>query len=62
MDILKSYNCNTQITDLESITIQTLSFINDNIKQKYITFWKHKLENSSKLKFYNTYKTEYQLE
>jgi hypothetical protein len=62
MDILKSYNCNTQITDLESITIQTLSFIHDNIKQKYLTFWKHKLENSSKLKFYNTFKTEYQLE
>jgi hypothetical protein len=25
MDILESYNCNTQITDLESITIQTLA-------------------------------------
>jgi hypothetical protein len=36
MDILNSYNCNTEITDLESITTQTLSFINNNIKQKYL--------------------------
>jgi hypothetical protein len=41
------------------ISKETLSFINDNyVKQKYITFWKHKLENTSKPKFYNTFKTD----
>ena len=50
LDILKSYNCNTELVDLESITIQTLSSISDNIKQKYMTFWKHKIENTSKTK------------
>ena len=34
MDILESYNCNTQITDLESITIQTLALYQ----------WQHKAE------------------
>ena len=30
--------------------------------EKYLTFWKHKLENSSKLTFYSTFKTDHNLE
>ena len=62
MGILKHYKCNTQIPDLESTSIHSLDFITKSIKQKYITFWKHKVENSSKLSFYYTFKEDYQLE
>ena len=60
--ILKHYKCNNQIPDLESTTTHSLDFITKSIKQKYITFWKHKVENSSKLSFYCTFKEDYQLE
>ena len=62
MDILKHYKCITQIPELESTSIHSLDFITKSIKQKYITFWKHKMENSSKLSFYCTFKEDYQLE
>ena len=61
-DILKHYKCNTQIPDLESTSIRSLDFITKSIKQKYITFRKHEVENSSKLSFYCTFKEDYQLE
>ena len=62
MDILKHYKCITQVPELESTSIRSLDFITKSIKQKYITFWKHKMENSSKLSFYCTFKEDYQLE
>ena len=34
----------------------------NNAKNKYITFWKHKINNSSKLSFYNTFKQNFELE
>ena len=34
----------------------------DNAKNKYITFWKHKVNNSSKLLFYYTFKHDFELE
>ena len=62
MDILKHYKCNAQIPDLEPNSTRSLDFITKSIKQKHITFWKHKVENSSKLSFYCTFKEDYQLE
>ena len=62
MAILKSYSCHTQIIDQEAITIQFLDFIISNIKQSYISFWKHQVEHSSNLSFYSTFKKEYNLE
>ena len=62
MDILKHYKCHSQIVDLESISAQSLNSIIDTVKQRYITFWKHQIEHSSKLYFYSTFKKEYQLE
>ena len=61
-DILKHYKCNTQIPDLESTSIRSLDFITKSIKQKYITFRKHEVENSSKLSFYCTFKEDWRLE
>ncbi|CAB4008344.1 Hypothetical predicted protein [Paramuricea clavata] len=62
MDILKAFNLNTEITDLESITTELIQPITKGIKENYLTFWKHKLENSSKLIFYSTIKIDYELE
>ena len=59
---LKHYKCHSQIVDLESISAQSLNSIIDTVKQRYITFWKHQIEHSSKLYFYSTFKKEYQLE
>ena len=63
MKILKSYtNVNNELNELESITIHQQSQFISNAKNKYVTFWKHKLDNSSKLSFYSTFKSEYKLE
>ncbi|CAB4024667.1 Hypothetical predicted protein, partial [Paramuricea clavata] len=63
MKILKSYtNVNDELNELESITIHQQSQFISNAKNKYVTFWKHKLDNSSKLSFYSTFKSEYKLE
>ena len=55
MDTIKNLNLNEEIPILETITTKTL-------EEKYLTFWKHKLENSSKLTFYSTFKTDHKLE
>jgi hypothetical protein len=62
MDILKAFNLNVEITDLESITTEIIQPITKRLKENYLTFWKHKLENSSKLTFYLTIKIDYELE
>jgi hypothetical protein len=62
MDILKAFNLNVEITDLESITTEIIQPITKRLKENYLTFWKHKLENSSKLTFYSTIKIDYELE
>ena len=62
MAILKAFNLNTEITDLESITTEFIQPITKRLKENYLTFWKHKLENSSKLIFYSTIKIDYELE
>ena len=62
MDILKHYKCQRQIVDLESISAQSLNPIIDSVKQSFVTLWKNQIEHSSKLYFYSTLKTEYELE
>ncbi|CAB4033096.1 Hypothetical predicted protein [Paramuricea clavata] len=52
----------SEITDLESITTELIQPITKRLKENYLTFWKHKLENSSKLTFYSTIKIDYELE
>ena len=50
-NILKSYIDQSQITDLESITPQSLDLITQNIQQSYTRFWKGQIEHSPKLCF-----------
>jgi hypothetical protein len=45
MDMLKALNCNRAIPDLDSLTTNL-------VESSYQRFWRHKLENSSKLTFY----------
>ena len=47
-------------------SLETESLDNDNIRrhttemrEKYLSLWRHSLENSKKLEFYNTFKDEY---
>ena len=62
MDILKHYKCQRQSVDLESISAQSLNPIIDSVKQSFVTLWKNQIEHSSKLYFYSTLKTGYELE
>ena len=62
MNILKSYKCLNITTDLESISIESITQITDNIKNNYIKLWTNQIENSNKLIFYSTVKKKYQLE
>jgi hypothetical protein len=48
LNSLKAFNLNTEITDLESTTTELIQPITKCLKENYLTFWKHKLENSSK--------------
>ena len=62
-NILKSYIDQSLITDLESITPQSLDLITQNIQQSSNTrFWKGQIEHSPKLCFYYSFKTNFQLE
>ena len=61
MDMLRPFYPNeddieTNITNFQTPTIMT------KIKESYIEFWKHKLNHSSKLSFYSTFKTNYSME
>ena len=49
-NILKSYIDQSQITDLESITPQSLDLITQNIQQSYTRFWKGQIEHTHTLK------------
>ena len=54
ISLLKLYNC---FDSLESLTNQSMPQLFNDIHNKYLNFWKHKLNNSSKLS-YNKFKTE----
>lgn len=58
--ILKSYDISNE--NLEAINNIKLKDIVNRMKEKYITFWRHKMSNSSKLSFYCSFKAEYKLE
>ena len=62
MDTIKNLNLNEEIPILETITTENIKTITKTLEEKYLTFWKHKLENSSKLTFYSTFKTDHNLE
>ena len=62
MKILKSYDPSFELNELETITQHQLSEFINNVRNKYTTFWKHKLQNSSKLSFLASFKTEFKLE
>ena len=61
MKILKSYDPSFELNELETITQHQLSEFINNVKNKYTTFWKHKLQNSSKLSFLASFKTIFNL-
>jgi hypothetical protein len=63
MHLIKNYASSTdKLNDLELTTNSHLRQYVDNAKIKYTNFWKHKLNNSSKLDFYKKFKTDYKLE
>ena len=62
MKILKYYDPSFELNELETITQHQLSEFINNVKNKYTTLWKHKLQNSSKLSFLASFKTEFKLE
>ena len=62
MDTIKNLNLNEEILNLEAVTTEHIKTITKTLEEKYLTFWKHKLENSSKLTFYSTFKTDHNLE
>ena len=62
MDTIKNLNLNEEIPNLEAVTSEHIEAISKTLEKKYLTFWKHKLENSSKLTFYSTFKTDHNLE
>ncbi|CAB4039667.1 Hypothetical predicted protein [Paramuricea clavata] len=62
MDTIKNSNLNEEIPNLEAVTSEHIEAITKTFEEKYLTFWKHKLENSSKLTFYSTFETDHNLE
>jgi hypothetical protein len=63
MHLIKNYASSTdELNDLELTTNSHLRQYVDNAKVKYTNFWKHKLNNSTKLDFYKKFKTDYKLE
>ncbi|CAB4043043.1 Hypothetical predicted protein [Paramuricea clavata] len=62
MDIVKTLNCNRAIPDLDSLTTNLVESCVKDTKENYQRFWRHKLENSSKLTFYTSIKEDYELE
>ena len=62
MDIMKTLNCNRAIPDLDSLTTNLVESCVKDTKENYQRFWRHKLENSSKLTFYTSIKEDYELE
>ena len=65
MDIVKTLNlvnCNRTIPDLDSLTTNLVESCVKDTKENYQRFWRHKLENSSKLTFYTSIKEDYELE
>ena len=62
MDTIKNLNLNEEILNLEAVTTEHIKTITKTLEEKYLTFWKHKLENSSKLTFYSRFKTDHNLE
>jgi hypothetical protein len=62
MDTIKNLNLNEEILNLEAVTTEHIKTITKTLEEKYLTFWKHKLQNSSKLTFYSTFKTDHNLE
>ncbi|CAB4036622.1 Hypothetical predicted protein, partial [Paramuricea clavata] len=62
MDIVKTLNCNRAITDLDSLTTNLVESCVKDTEENYQRFWRHKLEDSSKLTFYTSIKEDYELE
>jgi hypothetical protein len=62
MDTIKNLNLIEGILNLEAVTTEHIKTITKTLEEKYLTFWKHELENSSKLTFYSTFKTDLNLE
>ena len=62
MKILKSYDPSFELKELDQLTQDQLTRYINNIKNKYTTFWKHTLINSSKLSFLSSFKSEFKLE
>ena len=45
--------------DAESLDNDKIRRYTTEMREKYLSFWRHSLENSKKLEFYKTFKDEY---
>ena len=62
MKILKSFDLSFEANNLESLTHNHINQHVTNMENKYSSFWKHKLANSSKLSFLSSIKSEFKPE
>ena len=50
---------NPYILDPDCLAIDKIRRYTNNMKEKYISLWRHSLEHSKKLEFYQVFKDEY---
>ena len=56
--MFEQYNL-TSFWDAESLDNDKIRRYTTEMREKYLSFWRHSLENSKKLEFYKTFKDEY---
>ena len=61
INLLKKYYPNEQNIESNILNHNTATIV-ENMRNKYIEFWSHKISNSSKLTFFSKIKSEYTLE
>ena len=57
MNLIEQYHLSN--SDPESLDNDRIRRYTTNMKEKYISFWRHSLEHSKKLEFYKVFKDEY---
>ena len=55
--MFEQYNLTSLVA--ESLDNDTIRRYTTEMREKYLSFWRHSLENSKKLEFYKTFKDEY---
>jgi hypothetical protein len=61
INMLKTFYPDQTNIETDIINYQTKTIV-ENMKEKYVEFWKHKMLNSSKLSFLGKFKKDYRIE